>query len=365
VRDEASDTPQRAIEARAPIRICDFGGWTDTWFAGHGTVLSLAVEPGATVRIAVWPRGRDERVELCVDDFGERYGFDPSGRLPGRHPLLEAAVADVGVPPTVDLEITIGCAAPAGASTGTSAAVTVALVAALDALTPGRSPAQAIAARAHRVETERLGLQSGVQDQLCAAHGGICFIDMHEYPDATVCPVHVADDLRRELDDRLLLVFLGRSHVSSDVHDRVIERLAAEGFDSPELDALRAMADRARGALVAGDLAAFGQAMWANTELQRGLHPELVSAEADAVADVARRFGALGCKVNGAGGEGGSVTVLGGPDAGQRAALAEAITGLDPSFRLLPVRLSRTGVVVAEAPTPADAIAVPEARQQG
>jgi len=29
------------------IRICDFGGWTDTSFAGLGKVLNIAVSPYA------------------------------------------------------------------------------------------------------------------------------------------------------------------------------------------------------------------------------------------------------------------------------------------------------------------------------
>ena len=29
------------ITASAPVRICDCGGWTDTWFAGHGRVFHI------------------------------------------------------------------------------------------------------------------------------------------------------------------------------------------------------------------------------------------------------------------------------------------------------------------------------------
>ena len=75
---------------------------------------------------------------------------------PDRHPLLEAAVR--AVPPPEPVEITIECAAPPGGSTGTSAAVTVALIGALDALTRGRMSPAEVAAAAHRVEVEGLGL---------------------------------------------------------------------------------------------------------------------------------------------------------------------------------------------------------------
>lgn len=50
--------------------------------------------------------------------------------------------------------------------------------------------------------------------------------------------------------------------------------------------------------------------MQANTEAQAGLHQELVSEAAWAVIDLARSCGALGWKVNGAGGPGGTVTLV-------------------------------------------------------
>ena len=31
--------------ALAPVRICDLGGWSDTWFARRGSVLNIAVKP--------------------------------------------------------------------------------------------------------------------------------------------------------------------------------------------------------------------------------------------------------------------------------------------------------------------------------
>ncbi len=331
------------MNAIAPIRICDIGGWTDTWFAGHGKVLNIGVAPYAEVRVKTFPLGAfSERVVLDAENYGDRYGFE-LGDLPGRHPLLEAAIDETGVPDDVSIEVRVSSAAPAGGSTGTSASVTVALIGALDALTPGRMSLHEVATAAHRVETARLGAQSGVQDQLCAAYGGVNFIEISAYPDATVTQLRVPDDLWSELERRLVLVFLGRSHVSSEVHDRVIARLDAS---SALLDELRGAADDARDAVLGGDLRAFGRAMTRNTELQRRLHPTVVGAGAQRAMDVAAAHGALGWKVNGAGGDGGSITVLCGSDTSE---LLDAIASADPHFRLVPIRLSRHGLLVWDA----------------
>jgi D-glycero-alpha-D-manno-heptose-7-phosphate kinase len=175
----AADQPLRLINSVAPIRICDNGGWTDTWFAGHGKIFNIAVAPCVEVQIAVFPRvAQPDRVVLHAESYGERFVVEPGHPNYDRHPLLEAAVEEVRLPEEYALEITIYSQVPAGASTGTSAAVTVTLIGALDALTPGRMTPHEIAYAAHHVETERLKLQSGIQDQLCSAYGGINYIEM-------------------------------------------------------------------------------------------------------------------------------------------------------------------------------------------
>jgi len=60
--------------------------------------------------------------------------------------------------------------------------------------------------------------------------------------------------------------------------------------------------------------------------------------------DVAEANGALGWKVNGAGGEGGSVTILSGTDRRQRRRMLAAISEANAEYRNIPVSLSREGV---------------------
>src|SRR5882672_2744028 len=128
-------TPLRTLHASAPIRICDNGGWTDTWVAGHGKVFNIAVRPLVTVRVDVFPHGsRDARVVLDVQNRGMRYAPDLHAAGWGPHPLVEAALREIRPPDGVDIEVTIRSDAPAGASTGTSASVVVALLGALDRL---------------------------------------------------------------------------------------------------------------------------------------------------------------------------------------------------------------------------------------
>lgn len=342
--------PLRLINSAAPIRVCDNGGWTDTWFAGHGQIFNIGVAPCVEVQVAVYPRAtRAEWVVLHAENYGERIVLAPGQPGPARHALLAAALAEAAPPEQYALDITIGSAVPAGASTGTSAAVCVALLAALDALTPGRLTQHELAYAAHRVETMRLGQQSGIQDQLCAAYGGLNFIELAAYPAASVTQLQLPDALWWELERRLVLVFLGQAHSSSAVHQAVIAGLERAGGTAAPLTMLRQAAVRSRDALLAGDLAGLGRAMIDNTAAQQALHPALISSASHQLIALAQAHGALGWKVNGAGGEGGSLTLLCGPAAHARHSLLRAITAANSQLQIIPITLVRSGVRVWES----------------
>jgi len=346
-----SARPVRRIHASAPIRINDLGGWTDTWFADKGTVVNFAVRPAVEIQIDVRtnaPR-RTKRVRVWAESFDETFAMDPEAPRMDVHPFLQHAIACAGVPADAALEVRISSPVPPGISTGTSASVCVALLGALGALDPGRRGPGEIARLAHRVETERLGLQSGVQDQIAAARGGITLIRMKSYPDSRACAVRVSARTWDELDRRLILVYLGRPHRSSSMHERVIAALRAGGPQRRTLAGLSEIAREAHRALLSGDLASLGDCMVRNNEGQRALSPGLVSAPADAVAAIARRFGAAGWKVNGAGGRGGSMAVLAPEDDGFRRPMIAAIEALGRGIRVISVSLSRRGLSVWDA----------------
>jgi D-glycero-alpha-D-manno-heptose-7-phosphate kinase len=348
------------ICASAPTRICDNGGWTDTWFAEYGRVFSIAVEPRVDVELRAWPDdGSRPRIVIDAKVFGDRY--EPTGidtGVWGKHSLIEATIAEIGIPLDLAVEVSIDSDAPFGASTGTSAATCVALIGALDALTPGRLSPHDVARTAWRVETERLGQQSGIQDQLAAAFGGISLITMHRYPDATVRQLGVASSILDELQRRLVVVYLGTPHSSSAVHESVIRELELLGPSATAIETLRTTAEPSASALVAGDFAGLGRAMIANTTAQRALHRDLVCSDAQRVIDIGERFGTVGYKVNGAGGSGGSLTLLTDGDESARSGLIDAIADADDAFAVIPITLAARGLTVS-AHRPKRATSIP------
>ena len=300
----------RQIHSAAPIRICDIGGWTDTWFAGHGSVFNIAATPYVEVQISTHPRDAEERVTLHLENYNDTYTLDPEHIIYGKHPLIEASIDSMEIPGNISLNIDISSPAPSGASVGTSAAVCVALLGALDALTPGRLTPHELAGLAHSVETEKLKYQSGIQDQLCCAYGGINYIHMHSFPHSSVTPVDVSNNILDELEKRLSLIYIGNPHNSSEVHKMVIADLGENARNDPRLEKLRELAIEAKDALETGSLEVLGQVMDRNTDIQRSLHPDLVCEKFEEIIEIADYYDVSGCKVNGAGGDGGSITIL-------------------------------------------------------
>jgi D-glycero-alpha-D-manno-heptose-7-phosphate kinase len=344
MKEQSGGTGIKRVNAVAPIRICDIGGWTDTWFAGHGTIFNIAVYPYVEVQIVQHEKGGKGEITIRLENFDKAYSLDPKNISYGAHPLIDAAIDSLGLPPDIALEVNVFSSAPPGASTGTSAAVAVALIGALSGIAGQQLTAYETASLAHAVETEKLHLQCGVQDQLASAYGGINYIQMQEFPHASVSQIQVPNPIWWELENRLALVYIGTPHTSSDIHRKVIEGLGDGASTDPRLERLRHLAAQAKQAVIRGDFESLGRVMNENTEAQRKLHPGLVCAKFEKAIEIAGRFKALGCKVNGAGGDGGSITLLGNGDASMKRRMLDAVAqeGLIP----IPIYLSRFGVRV-------------------
>ncbi len=340
----------RKISSSAPTRICDNGGWTDTWFAETGKIFHIAIEPRVHVELLAFEQTIDRPpITIHAKNFGDSYC--PTGistKTWGKHPLLEATIAEIGMPKHVALDITIWSDAPYGASTGTSAAACVALAGALDALTPGRLSPHKLARAAWRVETEQLGQQSGIQDQIAAAFGGVNLIHMDAYPHASVEQLDLSEAIQQELEQRLMLIYLGKPHSSSAVHEKVIREMEDIGPMAKPIDALRQTAQASYRCLELGDFVGLGQAMVQNTAGQRMLHPELICPAAGRVIKIGRQFGTLGHKINGAGGDGGSVTLLTDGNQQTKVDLATAILQENKTWQIVPITLAHEGLIIHE-----------------
>jgi D-glycero-alpha-D-manno-heptose-7-phosphate kinase len=314
-----------AVKTIVPFRVCDLGGWTDTWFSNTGNVLNLGVlcryfgtngpYRGIRVVVAGTPvRRKDSQIAIEAADpwFDQQV---PVAMLSDKE-VVSSNLLLAGVS-LIDrerlegqlTEISIASVFPPGGSVGTSASVNVGTISALNAHCNCGMTKDEIAQTAWRAETEVMHAQSGTQDQYSAAFGyGVNAIAIPKFPKTTCREVPISTATRNALQNGLITVYYGQ-HDSSAMHRRVIHQL--EGTkNSPILRAMRKLPSEAETCLKNNDLAAFGKTMQKNTEAQRELCDELVSPKANAFINIARHCGAIGWKVNGAGGNGGSITML-------------------------------------------------------
>ena len=318
------------IECHAPNRVLDFGGWTDTWFAKTGKVLNVAVSLFARVTVTTVER---PGAEIRIHDFGEVIKIKDvaTAEYNSRHNLIVAALKMLGINQGVSVDISADV--PPGCGTGSSAAISVALIAALSRLKGQVLVQHQVAQLAHEIETKELGIESGIQDQIASAYGGISYIEMFEYPHSYVSSLPLDLRLRRMLESQVVFVYEGKGHLSSKVHEKVIESLKDENNPTARaLEELKGTADAAKNALVRQNMDELAEVMNLNNSLQKSLHPGITTENIERIESIGRDNGAIGAMINGAGG-GGSLMLL--TRAGRKTVVEKALQ--KEGFMTLPV----------------------------
>ena len=324
----------KIIYSRAPVRICDIGGWTDTWFYPNGAVFNFCVDLYNYVMIKV---NNSKQIQIHSENLNltTRIKNYRDIEYDGKLDLLKAVIKKMKIEGGMD--INIRSELPPGCGTGTSASVCVALISALYTYLEEPINPLKLAALAHAVETEELKLQSGVQDQHAAALGGINFMEIN-YPSTKITTINISKKRSFEIENSLILLLFG-SRSSSEMHNAVIENYRkGDKIIEESLAVLKNCAYKMKDA-VKKDLESMGEIMYQNWGAQKRLHPLMTNNLISKAEKIARNYNALGFKCNGAGG-GGSATILANPD--RILSLKNEL--LKEGYEILPCKLCFDGV---------------------
>jgi D-glycero-alpha-D-manno-heptose-7-phosphate kinase len=185
-----------------------------------------------------------------------------------------------------------------------------------------------------------LGLECGVQDQYASAFGGVCFMEI-EYPRVELSRLPVSPTFLWELEERLVLVYVGASRLSDAVHRLVIQRHESRVPEAIQaMDTLRQAAHAMKDAMLGEDMAGVVEALNANWTAQKALHPDISNETIERVFEAAFAAGAVAGKANGAGG-GGTVTFVAKP--GREMHLRRVLSDV-PGCQVLPCQICHEGV---------------------
>jgi D-glycero-alpha-D-manno-heptose-7-phosphate kinase len=334
----------RYYRARAPLRLSFCGGGTDVspYPEEHGgMVLSATIDHYAHASLR--PR-RDSRLTLASIDYDTvaRVDHPRRLRLDGHLDLIKAVVRAFKVKRGAD--VWFHSDAPPGSGLGSSSTMVVALVGLLSEWLGRTLSSYDAAEMAYAIERIDLGLAGGRQDQYAAAFGGFNFIEFGR--DATlVHPLRIRPDVLNELEYRLLLCYMGQTRKSAQIIERQVASYKSGRVETVmALHRLKAQTLEMKKALLLGDIDGIGEQLHDAWEQKKRLDEGISNSHVDRLYQLARKEGAIGGKMPGAGG-GGYFLLLTRYDRKHRVAAALQKHG----GRIVPFHFERGGLLAWSA----------------
>jgi D-glycero-alpha-D-manno-heptose-7-phosphate kinase len=202
------------------------------------------------------------------------------------------------------MDIFLHSDAPPGSGLGSSSTVVVTLIGAFKHWLHLPLTNYEIADLAYQIERTDLGIKGGKQDQYAATFGGFNFIEFHQ--DATIVnPLRIPPNTLNELHYNLLLCYTGKTRLSAHIIDDQVKGYVRHQESVVQaMDELKHIAVALKNALLQDRPNDFGDLLneaWMN---KKRMATQISNPHIDELYETARKHGALGGKITGAGGGG-------------------------------------------------------------
>jgi len=283
------------IITQTPIRISFLGGGTDFrefFLREEGWVISSAIDRYIYVVI----KNRfDEKIRV---GYTRTELVDSVDEL--QHDLVREALRKVGIQKGVEVN-TMGDIPSAGSGMGSSSTVTVGLLNAMYHYLGEPKEPETLAREACEIEIDILGKPIGIQDQYIAAYGGLRFIRFGCDGRVSVTSLGVNEQIRQKLSRNLMLFF---TNVTRKAESVLKEQSDNINQNHEILKEMKKLALHGQAALQAGEFDEFGLLLHQGWELKKLLASRVTNGPINTIYESARKAGALGGKITGAGGGG-------------------------------------------------------------
>jgi len=286
------------IISRTPYRISFFGGGTDypAWYRQHGgAVLAATINKYCYLTCRYLPPFFEHRIRVVYSKIESCQKIDEI-----QHPSVRETLRYLKV--KRGIEIHHDGDLPGRSGMGSSSSFTVGLLNALHALQGRAVGKKQLAEQSIHLEQNVLKETVGSQDQVCATYGGLNRITFLQNDDFTVQPMTLLPERLAELNSNLMLFYTGIKRTASDVASTYVA-----GMDerAASLRMMRECVDKSCDILNEGkDLVAFGKLLHQAWLAKRALSDKVSNAQVDKLFEDARKAGAIGGKLLGAGGGG-------------------------------------------------------------
>ncbi len=284
---------------RSPLRITLGGGGTDlpSYYRKHGGFL-IAAAIDKYVYVTV--------MRPFVEGIFLKYSkLEHVGKTDEvAHPIIREAIKALGFR-TPQIEITTLADIPAGTGLGSSGSFTTALLKALYAHRRRLVHPHELAELACHIEIDTLHEPVGKQDQYISAYGGVTCFTFNPDDGVEARPLNMPMDALLALEDNLLLFFTGFSRSAGSIlQDQNTRTASGDESMIANLHYVKELGPQSHDALLKGDTVRFGDLMHEHWEHKRRRSKGMSNPHIDEWYELARRNGAVGGKLVGAGGGG-------------------------------------------------------------
>jgi D-glycero-alpha-D-manno-heptose-7-phosphate kinase len=219
------------------------------------------------------------------------------------HRIFREALRFSGVEKGIELHSVADV--PASSGLGSSSSFTVALLNALHTYKREFVTQKQLAEEACHIEIDVLGEPIGKQDQYIAAFGGIACLTFDKNGDVLVEPLRISEETLDELENNLVFFFTGKERSASDILAEQDKKSKSNdpGMEN-NLHQIKEIGLKTREYLEKGDTDMLGELLHAHWEAQKKRPQKMTDPFIDDCYEIARKNGALGGKIIGAGGGG-------------------------------------------------------------
>lgn len=283
------------IISKTPLRMSFVGGGSDLpvfYRRFGGAVVSTAIDKFVYVSVN---KKFDDRIRVSYSKTEEVASVEKI-----KHPLVREALKLLNIPGGI--EITSIADIPArGSGLGSSSSFTVGVLHALHAFANRYASAEQLARESCEIEIERCGEPIGKQDQFAAAFGGFNFIEFYPDDSVSVEPIICQRETMQELQENTLVFYTGITRSASALLKTQQHVVASEKAKQKVLCRMVEFARELKAELQKNNVAAFGEIIHENWLLKRSLTPNVSTSAIDTWYERARKAGAIGGKLLGAG----------------------------------------------------------------
>ena len=252
----------------------------------------------------------ENAIILHAVDRKEEQRFEWASQLPvdGKLDLLKGVYNRVqkmyGVPLS-GFRLSTSVDAPAGSGLGTSSTLVVAVIGAFAEMLRLPLGEYDVAHLAYDIERKDLQMAGGRQDQYAATFGGVNYMEFYEGDKVIVNPLRIKQQYLFELENNLLLYYTSTSRESAKIIEKQSQNVVNKKEKPIEaMHQLKQQAQMMKEALLKGRVHEIGEILDFGFRQKKEMAEGISNSLMDEIYSTAKKAGASGGKISGAGGGG-------------------------------------------------------------